>query len=129
MSSSQIPLKTHSVGGMPIKSVEAQTYSRCNIFKIARIEIKHNTNDREKILRNKVCTGFSVISVQRAFRNPHEKEAPTNRSILRWYNQFKKTGCLSEKKSSCRSSVLEEAMKRMRQSFVRSSQKSLRAAA
>ncbi|GFS68476.1 hypothetical protein TNCV_4584071 [Trichonephila clavipes] len=64
--------------------------------------------------------GIQVISMQRAFMNRYGKEAPSNKSILRWYHQFKETDCLCKKKSSGRPSVSEEAIKKVRQSFVRS---------
>ncbi|GFU61893.1 hypothetical protein TNCV_1644661 [Trichonephila clavipes] len=50
--------------------------------------------------------------MQLAFKNRYGKEAPTNKSILRWYHQFKKTACLCKKKSSSWLSVSDEAVKR-----------------
>ncbi|GFU99087.1 hypothetical protein TNCV_1228011 [Trichonephila clavipes] len=49
------------------------------------LKSKHGDNDREEILRIRVCTGFSDISVQRAFKHRYGKETTTNDSILRWY--------------------------------------------
>ncbi|GFY18804.1 HTH_Tnp_Tc3_2 domain-containing protein [Trichonephila clavipes] len=39
--------------------------------------------------------GFSVISVQREFRNLFGKEAPTSKNLPRRYHHFEETGCLS----------------------------------
>ncbi|GFY15763.1 DUF4817 domain-containing protein [Trichonephila clavipes] len=69
---------------------------------------------------------FSVISVPRAFKNHHGNEASTNKSILRWYHQFKKTGCLCKKKSSSRPNVLKKVVERSEADF--SPQKSTRVA-
>ncbi|GFX93599.1 hypothetical protein TNCV_1587761 [Trichonephila clavipes] len=84
----------------------------------------------EKILRIRVCTSFF-----RLFRckvhvelNHYEKNAPTNKSIPRCYHQFKKNLTVWVKKSSDRPSVSEEAMQRVRQSFVRSPRKCTRVA-
>ncbi|GFV96890.1 transposable element Tcb2 transposase [Trichonephila clavipes] len=71
---------------------------------------------------------LEVISVQWAFTNRYGKEAPTNKSILQWYHQFKKTGCLCKKKSSVWPSVSEETEERVKQGFVRSPRKSTRVA-
>ncbi|GFS99570.1 hypothetical protein TNCV_167061 [Trichonephila clavipes] len=40
---------------------------------------------------------FSIILVYRTFRNRYGKEAPTDKSILQWYHQFKKTHCIKTK--------------------------------
>ncbi|GFW27674.1 hypothetical protein TNCV_765561 [Trichonephila clavipes] len=58
-----------------------------------------------------------------------EKETPTNRSILQWLHQFKKTNSLCKKKSSGRPSVSEEVVERVRQSFIRSPRECTRVAA
>ncbi|GFV57073.1 DUF4817 domain-containing protein [Trichonephila clavipes] len=70
-----------------------------------------------------------LISVKRVFRNHYGKEAPTNKSILRWYQQLGKTGCFCKKKISGRPSVSEEAVEKVKPSFVRSPRKSTRVAA
>src|SRR5258705_3833247 len=67
---------------------------------------------------------FSVISVQRAFRNRYGKETPSQKNILRWYRQFKDTGCLCKKNRGGRPSVSDEMVDMVRQSYVRSPQKS-----
>jgi hypothetical protein len=36
----------------------------------------------------------SIIAVQRSFRAEHREEPPCKQRILRWYRQFKDTGCL-----------------------------------
>ncbi|GFX92017.1 hypothetical protein TNCV_5004811 [Trichonephila clavipes] len=58
-----------------------------------------------------------------------EKETPTNRSILQWLHQFKKTNSLCKKKSSGRPSVSEEVVETVRQSFIRSPRECTRVAA
>ena len=68
------------------------------------------------------CT--SVITVQRAFRREYGHEPPCKQSILRWYRQFKDTGCLCKGKSTGRPTVPDETVERVRESFVRSPQKS-----
>ncbi|PNF36342.1 hypothetical protein B7P43_G00512 [Cryptotermes secundus] len=66
----------------------------------------------------------SVITVQRAFKREYGKEPPCKQSILRWYRQFKGTGCLCKRKSTDRPNVPYETVKSVRESFVRSPQKS-----
>ncbi|KAF8789550.1 hypothetical protein HNY73_007481 [Argiope bruennichi] len=71
---------------------------------------------------------FSTTTVQRAFRIQYGKESPTNKSILRWYKQFKETGCLCKKKSSGRPSLTNDTVEKVRESFVRRPRKSTRVA-
>lgn len=71
---------------------------------------------------------FSTTTVQRAFRIQYGKQSPTRKSILRWYKQFKETGCLCKKKSSGRPSLSNDAVEKVRESFVRSPRKSTRVA-
>ncbi|GBM52585.1 hypothetical protein AVEN_84075-1 [Araneus ventricosus] len=66
----------------------------------------------------------SVTSVQRAFLSKYGKAAPDHQSILRWFRQFRETGCLCKGKSTERQCVSEEILERVRQSFVLSPQKS-----
>ena len=66
----------------------------------------------------------SVTSVQRAFLRKYGKAAPGHQSILRWFRQFRETGCLYKGKSTGRPRVSEEIVEHVRQSFVRSPQKS-----
>ncbi|PNF20161.1 hypothetical protein B7P43_G00613 [Cryptotermes secundus] len=66
----------------------------------------------------------SVIAVQRALRREYEKEPPCKQSILRWYRQFKDTGCLCKRKSTGQPNVPDETVERVRESFMSSLQKS-----
>lgn len=66
----------------------------------------------------------SVTKVQRAFVRKYGKAAPGHQSILRWFRQFRDTGCLCKGTSTGRPRVSEETVERVRQSFVRSPQKS-----
>lgn len=68
------------------------------------------------------CT--SVIAVQRAFRRKYQQEPPCKQSILRWYRQFRDSGCLCKRKSTGRPQVTDETVERVRETFVRSPQKS-----
>ncbi|GFX12528.1 transposable element Tc1 transposase [Trichonephila clavipes] len=61
-----------------------------------------------------------VILVQWEFRNRYEKTAVTNKSLLRYYQQFYETDCLCKTKSSGQPSVSEEAAEQRRTSFARS---------
>ena len=66
----------------------------------------------------------SVTAVQRSFRRQYGKEPPCKQSILRWYRQFKDTGCLCKGKSTGRPHVSDATVERVRESFVRSPKKS-----
>ena len=67
----------------------------------------------------------SVVSVQRAFRRQFNSDPPSPNSIRRWYQQFQTTGCLCKGKSAGQSRVSEESVERVRQSFLRSPNKSV----
>ena len=67
----------------------------------------------------------SVVSVQRAFRRQFSSDPPSPNSIRRWYQQFQTTGCLCKGKSAGRPRVSEESVERVRQSFLRSTKKSV----
>ncbi|GFY25694.1 DDE_3 domain-containing protein [Trichonephila clavipes] len=56
----------------------------------------------------------------------HGKEALTNKSILRGYNQFKKTICLYKKERNSGRSSVSEAVQKVRQCFVQSPLNSMR---
>lgn len=70
----------------------------------------------------------SVTAVQRAFRRLHHVKPPTNKSILKWYNDFRDKGCICDQRKghSGRPSVSEEVVDRVRQTFLRSPKKSTR---
>ncbi|GFW68621.1 arylsulfatase B [Trichonephila clavipes] len=53
----------------------------------------------ERYVRWLAFKSKSVNSVARSFRNSYGKEAPTNKSIVRWYHQFEETGCLCKRKA------------------------------
>ncbi|GBM83181.1 hypothetical protein AVEN_43677-1 [Araneus ventricosus] len=61
---------------------------------------------------------------RRAFLRKSGKAAPGHQNILRWFRQFRETGCLCKGKSTGRLRVSEEIVEPVRQSFVRSPQKS-----
>ncbi|GBL74833.1 hypothetical protein AVEN_243682-1 [Araneus ventricosus] len=65
-----------------------------------------------------------VSSVQRAFLHKYGKAALGHQSVLRWFRQFRETGCVCKGKSTGRLLVSEEIVERVRQSFVCSPQKS-----
>ena len=67
----------------------------------------------------------SVVSVQRAFRRQFSSDPPSPNSIRRWYQQFQTTGCLCKGKGAGRPRVSEESVERVRQSFFRSTKKSV----
>lgn len=67
---------------------------------------------------------LSVVTVQRLFRRQFETEPPGHQSILRWYRQFRDTGCLCKGKSTGRPSVSDETVDRVRECYVRSPKKS-----
>lgn len=67
----------------------------------------------------------SVITVQRNYRREYGGVAPTNKTILNWYNQFRETGSVLKGKSPGRPSVSEQNVERIRTSCTRSPKKSL----
>uniref|UniRef100_A0A1B6F3H6 Uncharacterized protein n=1 Tax=Cuerna arida TaxID=1464854 RepID=A0A1B6F3H6_9HEMI len=66
----------------------------------------------------------SVVSVQRHFRTRFNEDPPSNHSIFKWYSNFKRNGCICKKKSTGRPSVSNEVVEQVRESFMRSPQKS-----
>ena len=72
----------------------------------------------------------SVTTVQRSFRRIHHNNPPTNKSILKWYNDFLEKGCICDQRKghSGRPAVSEGAVDRVREAFVRSPKKSTRRA-
>ncbi|XP_025405219.1 uncharacterized protein LOC112679567 isoform X3 [Sipha flava] len=78
------------------------------------------------VLRFEKCE--SVITVQRDFRRKFNIEPPTAQSIRRWHKIFQETGCLCKGKSSGRPRTSDENVEQIRESFVRSPQKSVRQA-
>ncbi|CAI6343896.1 unnamed protein product [Macrosiphum euphorbiae] len=78
------------------------------------------------VLRFNKCE--SAITVQRDFRRTYGTEAPTAQSIRRWHQTFQESGCLCAQKRSGRPRTSDENIERVRQSFVRSPQKSTRRA-
>ncbi|GFT21358.1 hypothetical protein TNCV_3816391 [Trichonephila clavipes] len=73
--------------------------------------------------------GFSVISVQHAFRNRYGKEALTNKSISAKVSSKQENRLIVLNEKQRRKSVSDEAVKRLSQSFVQMPQKSTRVAA
>lgn len=72
----------------------------------------------------------SVVTVQRAFRRTFHMNPPTNKSILKWYNDFVEKGCICNQRKghSGRPSVSVEVVNRVRETFLRSPKKSTRRA-
>ncbi|PSN53566.1 hypothetical protein C0J52_09183 [Blattella germanica] len=72
----------------------------------------------------------SVVTVQRAFRRTFHMNPPTNKSILKWYNNFVEKGCICNQRKghSGRPSVSGEVVNRVRETFLRSPKKSTRRA-
>jgi hypothetical protein len=66
----------------------------------------------------------SVVSVQRHFRTNFGTDPPSDKSVGKWYLKFQYKGCICKRKSTGRSSKEEEALERVRTSFVRSPRKS-----
>jgi hypothetical protein len=65
-------------------------------------------------------TNKSVVSVQRHFRFKFGRDAPSGKSIRKWYPQFQDRGCICNRKSTGRPSIGEEAVERVRATFARS---------
>ncbi|VVC37581.1 Protein of unknown function DUF4817,Domain of unknown function DUF4371 [Cinara cedri] len=68
----------------------------------------------------------SAITVQRDFRRTYGTEAPTAQSIRRWHQTFQESLCAQKRSGRPRTS--DENIERVRQSFVRTPQKSTRRA-
>jgi hypothetical protein len=61
-----------------------------------------------------------VVSVQRHFPTKYGTDRPSGQSVQKWYLQFQDMGCICKRKSTGRPSTEEEAVERVRTSFVRS---------
>jgi hypothetical protein len=72
----------------------------------------------------------SVVTVQPAFKCKLNVDPLTNRSILKWYNNFIEKGCICDQRKghSGRPSVSEQVVDRVREAFLRSPKKSTRRA-
>jgi len=70
----------------------------------------------------------SPTAVHRVFRLRFNIQPPTRKSICRWNHQFEQIGCLCKCKSSGRTRVSEENVRRIQESFERSPRKSTRRA-
>ena len=70
----------------------------------------------------------STTAVQRAFSLRFNIQPPTRKSICLWNHQFEQIDCLCKGKSSGRSRVSEENVRRIEESFERSPRKSTRRA-
>ncbi|XP_067125590.1 centrosomal protein of 120 kDa-like [Centruroides vittatus] len=67
----------------------------------------------------------SVVTVQREFHAWFKKDPPHKNNIDRWHQQFVETECLCKGKSSDRPRVSDANIKRVREAFQRSPDKSL----
>jgi len=94
----------------------------------ASVEIKMATMRHKTVCFREFIKTESVTAVQRAFRLLFNIQAPTRKSICRWNHQFEQIGCLRKGKSSGRSRVSEENVRRIQESFERSPIKSTRRA-
>ncbi|PNF38372.1 hypothetical protein B7P43_G07247 [Cryptotermes secundus] len=70
----------------------------------------------------------SIVTVCREFRVRFQKEAPYENNIRRWYRQFVDSGCLCKGKSSGRPHVPHADVERVRETYQRSTRKSLQLA-
>ena len=66
----------------------------------------------------------SIVTVQRRFRTMYRTEPPTDRTIREWYMKFQQNGCLCAAKRRGRPGPSAETVVRVRETFVRSPQKS-----
>ena len=69
----------------------------------------------------------SIVTVQRRFRIMYHTEPPTDKTIREWYMKFQQSGCLCTAKRRGRPGPSAETVERVRETFVRSPQKSTRA--
>jgi hypothetical protein len=67
----------------------------------------------------------SVGTVQRHFRRTYGEDPTTDKTTVRWHNQFKETRNVKLKKSSGRPRTSEENVEHLRQSCLRSPKKSI----
>ena len=70
----------------------------------------------------------SATAVQHAFHLHFIIQPPTRKNMCRWNHEFEQIGCLCKGKSSGRPRVSEENVRRIQESFERSSCKSTRRA-
>jgi hypothetical protein len=80
------------------------------------------------VLKFARCNSF--VTVQRAFRPQFWRRGPPEKSIRRWYKQFRYRGriCHQGKGRTGRPSFTEETGDRVRETFTRSPRKSVRTA-
>lgn len=73
----------------------------------------------------------SATVVQRKFRTAYKKNPPGRKTIYDWHKKFIATGCLCAKERSGRPSVVnnEDVVERVRKTFTKSPNKSIRRAA
>jgi len=68
----------------------------------------------------------SILTVQRRFRIMYPTEPPTDKTIREWYMKFQQSGCLCAAKGRGRPGPSAETVEHVRETFVRSPQKSTR---
>ena len=66
----------------------------------------------------------SIVTVQRMFRTMYHTEPPTDKTIREWNMKFQQSGCLCAAKRTGRPGPSAETVERVRETFVRSPQKS-----
>ena len=66
----------------------------------------------------------SIVTVQRRFRTMYHTEPPTDKTIREWYRKFQQSGCLCPAKRTGRPELSKETVERVRETFLRSPQKS-----
>jgi hypothetical protein len=67
----------------------------------------------------------SVVSVQRNFRRVHRKDAPADKSVRKWYQQFQETGSVVKGHSPGRPNTSQDDTQRIRVAFQRSPKRSV----
>ena len=67
----------------------------------------------------------SLVSVKCKFRNEFRRKPPHVKNIHRSFEQFKEAGNVCKRESSGRPAVTEENVERIKQSFIRSTSKSV----
>jgi hypothetical protein len=84
--------------------------------------------------RSRCVLGFaktnSVVTVRRALKREFNVDPPTNKSILKWNNNFIEKGCICDQRKghSGRPSVSEQVLDRVREAFLRRRKKPTRRA-
>jgi hypothetical protein len=80
--------------------------------------------------RRSACCGARnpkyVVTVQRTFRRVYRKDAPTDKSIRKWYQQFQETGSVLKGHSPGWPSTSQDDTGRIRVAFQRSPKRSVR---